>query len=382
MGISVIGATGVQEYNFSITTPGVNHSIALPNGTYTLQVSSSSSVTNAMSPVSINSVSTTAGSYTQIFTGTPAIARVDTFADGTWTSRTAGFGAINIASGTFGNNLFVLGGANGTVSTSADGITWTNRSTGLASNQSINGLTFGNGIYVGVTSGSAAINSSNGTTWTIPVGSGLLFNGNGAQSVTFGNGVFVATGNNATISTSTNGTSWTTRSTPLATQALFASTFANGLFIVAGDQGALITSPDGTTWTSRTSSFGASAIRGLTFGNGTYVAVGDADKAATSTDGINWTARTMPASGFSVFTVAFIGGTFVAGGTGGRGLFSYDGATWVMRVIGSANIRTVVGGAGLAVVGNVDGGLVTSPALSAQNAPLLRYTRVQNIQSL
>jgi hypothetical protein len=95
-----------------------------------------------------------------------------TSADGaTWTSRTSGFGSNNINKVFFGNSLWVAVGANGTITTSSDGTTWTARTANMSTN-AINDVIFANSTWVAVGAGGGATNtggitySTDGITWT------------------------------------------------------------------------------------------------------------------------------------------------------------------------------------------------------------------------
>lgn len=102
------------------------------------------------------------------------------------------------------NSTFFAVGANGSVVTSTDGITWTPRTTGFAGQFS--GATYGNSLYVAVGSGGAIYTSPNLTSWTLRA-SGTTEQLN---DVTFSDAGFMAVGNGgvARISSATSGTAW------------------------------------------------------------------------------------------------------------------------------------------------------------------------------
>jgi hypothetical protein len=66
-------------------------------------------------------------------------------------------GPITFGPITFGGGYFVVGGYNGTLFTSPDGITWTSRISGVTAD--LTGLTYGNGTFVAVTSDGTIIQS-------------------------------------------------------------------------------------------------------------------------------------------------------------------------------------------------------------------------------
>jgi len=71
-------------------------------------------------------------------------------------------------------------------------------------------ITYGNGLFVTVGSSGTILTSSDGTTWTerTSVSSQNTVN---LYRVTYGNNTFVTVGYSGTILTSTDGTSWTSR---------------------------------------------------------------------------------------------------------------------------------------------------------------------------
>jgi hypothetical protein len=90
-------------------------------------------------------------------------------------------------------------GVNGTIVTSPDGITWTNRASG--NNYSLSAIAYGNNLFVAVGPGGAAgffkqpsdetiLTSPDGLTWTSRT-SGI---GSDLSSVAYGNNQFVAVG--------------------------------------------------------------------------------------------------------------------------------------------------------------------------------------------
>ena len=101
--------------------------------------------------------------------------------------------------------LFVTVGHSGTILTSSDGTSWTERTSGTS--MSLRGVTYGNGLFVTVDDRGTILTSSNGIFWTQRTSgtSDYLY------GVTYGNGLFVSVGSKGTILTSSNGTSWTQR---------------------------------------------------------------------------------------------------------------------------------------------------------------------------
>jgi len=239
----------------------------------------------------------------------------------------------------YGNGAFVAVGEFGSIVTSQDGVTWTNRISGTSYN--LNGVTYGNGTFVAV--GGGILTAPDGVTWTERI-SGSLYDLNGA---TFGNGTFVAVGYGSSrpsgfhlsILTSPDGVSWTSR-TPLTIPSyyLYGVTYGNGTFVTVGGNGTILTSPDGVIWTERTPSWPSPSfsVSGVTYGNGTFVAVWNGTietpggTILTSPDGVTWTLRSSGTSN-ELNGVTYGNGTFVAVGGNGTILTSPDGVIWTER---------------------------------------------------
>jgi len=110
--------------------------------------------------------------------------------------------------------LFVSVGDSGTILTSSDGTTWTERTSGIS--EYLGGVTYGNGLFVTVGNSGTILTSSDGTTWT----PGSLYHSGPQRTyvlptwfrgVTYGNGTFVTVGDRGIILTSSDGISWTQR---------------------------------------------------------------------------------------------------------------------------------------------------------------------------
>ena len=258
--------------------------------------------------------------------------QITTSTDGiTWTNRTSGFGVTYIRAVTFGDGLFVAGGdSNGKMSTSPDGITWTTRTSNTGND--IYSLTYGNGLFLAGGKASAFSTSPDGITWT---SGDTGFPGVNApiNGLAYGNGVYVAVGQyydgsdfQARMATSTNGSSWTNRTSQFSSSNIRGVTFGDGLFVAVGFDGQLTTSTNGTTWNSRTSGFGSTDdIYSVTYGDGLYVAGGEDGEMRASPDGITWTSRTSELGGDDILALNYGGGLFVAGGEDGTMSISIDG---------------------------------------------------------
>ena len=103
--------------------------------------------------------------------------------------------------------LFVTVGHSGTILTSSDGTSWTERTSGTS--MSLRGVTYGNGLFVSV-GDDGILTSSDGTNWTQQKNTGTS---EVLIGITYGNGLFVSVGYPSIILTSSNGTSWTQQRT-------------------------------------------------------------------------------------------------------------------------------------------------------------------------
>jgi hypothetical protein len=102
---------------------------------------------------------------------------------------------------TYGNGTFVAVGDGGTILTSPDVASWTQRTSG---GQSLYGVAYGKGLFVAVggysdpwSSASVILTSPDGASWTQRTSGG-----NALFGVTYGNGLFVVVGMYGTILTS------------------------------------------------------------------------------------------------------------------------------------------------------------------------------------
>jgi hypothetical protein len=216
--------------------------------------------------------------------------------------------AANLSSVIFNGPLFVALGTDGSVVSSADGLTWVSNSP-VPAGVSMNGIAFGQ--VFGVTP------------------------------------TFVAVGNGGKIFTSADLATWTARDvSALTTNDLNGVSLVNGIFFATGAGGTLLSSADGITW-NLLNSGATSALRAVSFNAplARYIAVGDAGTMVTSVDGgVTWTGITpVVAQDLMSVTVGGASGSrFLAVGQGGAVVFSDDGVNWTVASAGSANLAKVV----------------------------------------
>ncbi len=295
-----------------------------------------------------------------------------------WTLRDSGTTEILRAvtyGGPSGRELFVAVGdcpfvsgrctSNGVIITSPDGITWTDRDSGIRGRlfSQLFGVTYGGAsgselfVAVGL---SGIITSPDGITWTVRDTTDIL---DQLFDVTYGGAsgieLFVAVGGRfggGAIFTSPDGITWTAR-TSGTMNGLRSVTYGNGVFIAAGScpknsnndcsaDGVILTSPDGITWTAQTSALQSNfyGIANRTVGSNTFfVAVGGCPEVlnsncshsnpiVTSSNGISWATKENP-SGELLFGVTATADGFLA-----VGLCPLDSKN--ERCIGNATIVT------------------------------------------
>ena len=180
--------------------------------------------------------------------------------------------------------MFVTVGKSGTILTSSNGTSWTERNSGTS--EPLHGVTYGNGIFVTVGGSGTIITSSNGTSWT-QRNSGTS---DSLRDITYGNGIFVTVGGYGIILTSSNGTSWTERNSGTS-EPLHGVNYGKRLFVIVGSSRTILTSTDGTSWTKRNSGI-YKELYGVNYGNGIFVTVGESGTILTSSNGTSWNERT------------------------------------------------------------------------------------------
>jgi hypothetical protein len=218
-----------------------------------------------------------------------------------------------------GNGLFVAAGNDGVNSSflsSRGGVEGVWLDTAFATLRVWTAITYGKGLFVAVSEAAATTvtTSPDGINWS----NQISVAGNDWRGVTFGNSLFVAVASSGVgnrVMTSPDGVVWTARVSAVDND-WRAVAYGNGLFVAVANSGAgnrVMTSPDGVNWTARASA-ADSNWRAVTFGAGLFVAVADAGadgRVMTSPDGINWTMRPVIA-GMELRGVAYGNDVFAA----------------------------------------------------------------------
>ena len=207
-----------------------------------------------------------------------------------------------------------------------DDPTWTLQASGTVDD--INDLIWGNGQYTVVGDSGTILTSVDGATWTDrSTGTSDL------SGLVRGGGQFVAVGDSGTILTSPDSVTWTDQST--GTSNLNAVTWSGSEYTAVGASGTVLTSPDGVTWTAQTSGTTAD-LNAITWDGSQFVAVGAVGTLLTSADASSWTARTSGTSN-NLYAIAWSGLQFAVAGASGTILTSVNGTTWTVQSSGVTN---------------------------------------------
>lgn len=254
----------------------------------------------------------------------------------TFTARTSGTSS-NITALAYSGAAYVYSGVN-IVASSTDAITWTARRMPVNSATTYNAITYGNGIFVIGGAGGATVpicTSTDGTTWDtkIPL-IGPASNTQGNTALIYAGGQFVSCATDGLICTSSDGVRWIARITG-TTSTFSGLVYALSTYVAGGgNSGIVYSSSDAVTWTSRTSNT-ASYINAVAFGNSTFVYGTINGGGGTSTDGTSWVAHNT-GSGSNVNTITY--GTVFSYGFNGGGLrTSTDGITFTAQTSGTAS---------------------------------------------
>jgi photosystem II stability/assembly factor-like uncharacterized protein len=208
---------------------------------------------------------------------------------------------------------------------STDGTNWSNVETNT--NDTLLKMAHGSGAFVAVGNAGTIITSADGLSWSernrggpnlqdvIPLGSGFLVVGKA--------GII--------LQGSANGQTWRLISSNTTRDLASVARFANG-YIAVGRFGTLLTSSDGNLWKSARSGTKEN-LWGISVGHRIAAAVGSEGTILTSPDGLHWTKRESGVQS-SLICVRWTGNRFVAVGYEGTVLTSPDGTTWTQQITG------------------------------------------------
>ena len=212
----------------------------------------------------------------------------------TWTTRTSNVGTRTLYDVHYADDLWVVVGDSGVITTSDTGETWTSRTSSVTTR--LNDVHYDNNLWVAVgnsgTAGSTVVTSTDPTTtdtsstdvWTQRVVTNSTAHLN---AVYYAANRWVAVGSAGTIATSANGTVWSKVTVTGLTDSLVDVYYANSLWVAVGAGGTIVTSTNGTTWTVQTSNV-TSDLNDVHYANGSWVAVGANGTITVSTNGTTW----------------------------------------------------------------------------------------------
>ena len=248
------------------------------------------------------------------------------------TGVTLNFNDIAFTNGKFVIAAGSMGGSEGTVFVSDDGVSWTSRL--LFNNAALSALA-SDGTTVVTTSRGKLFTSTDLIDWAEVDLLATDF-GNEFDDVVYGNGKFVVIGGRGRgwIFTSDDGATWTEHQSISSGNEDFVSiAYGNGVFVAVGDSMAM--SNDGINWNVVLPNIGL--MWKVAFGNDTFVAVGTLGAVMTSLDGINWTVQNSSTEQ-DLFGIDFGNDHFIAGGNDGTFITSNDqGVSWEVNSAGSDN---------------------------------------------
>jgi hypothetical protein len=200
----------------------------------------------------------------------------------------AGAGINTFAAST---TMVLAAGANGALSTTTDGTTWTSRNANQGTTAITASVFGGNRWVIGTASGGIST-STDGINWTAVSGLSGIFGGTQINTIVFGNGKYVAGTATGIIAESADATTWVVRTSALTS--VRAGVFDKGEFYLAGAVGSIATvvySGNGSTWTAGGASGSHASFTSITKGpNGSLFVAGALNNSSTwpyyrSTDG-------------------------------------------------------------------------------------------------
>ena len=213
----------------------------------------------------------------------------------------------------FGNDAFVIVGGT-SILRSADGAHWLPQANPAGSD--LYGVTYGASGFVAVGDSGTIVTSSDGASWTDrTANSGTT---NDLYGIAYGNGLFVAAGAGGTVLTSTDGANWTPHYTGI-NDWLGDVAYGNGIFVINTGQGMLLKSTDGVSWNATYTGYGF--FWRLAYADGLFIVPSDIGQVLVSRDGEEWVFR-RTGSLSDLFCVTYGMGRIVVAGSGGAILTS------------------------------------------------------------
>lgn len=232
-------------------------------------------------------------------------------------------------------SIFLACGNNGTIATSSNGVTWTDRNANTQ--EDLEGVIFGNGLFVAVGDAGTVVTSPTGSLWD----AGNVGAATDLEAVAYGNGRFVTVGRDGGIFSSINGTTWNARNSTTSKH-LEGVAFGNNTFVAIGDDGTVIRSENGIDWTASSPS-GTLDLNEIAFGGGKFVVAANLGTVLSSEDGLSWQIDNV--DGLQDLNgVGHNGNFFIIAADNGRAFVSDDGLVWDEKSDGLTGPLTDVAG--------------------------------------
>ncbi len=301
--------------------------------------------------------------------GTPSVATVPRMAGNSWSAASA-IGANDLRAVMSGATtaatvntpagiMYVAAGANGTMYSSSDAMSWTPINYTMTKN--LYGAAY-TGVYMVVGESGTILYSTDAVTWATET-SGTTRD---LYAIASNNvNLSVAVGAAGTILYSGDGKTWYKAANSATTNDLQHVVYGtNGTWVAVGDGGTIVKSTDGSNWQLASSGTVAN-LKGVSFGYSdstllttTFVAVGASGTVLASADGTSWTVQTLPTA--STLNAVSYGLQFAAVGDNGVIFTSKNGTSWVAQTSNSlSNLYGIVhSAAGFAAVGAAGTNLV------------------------
>lgn len=235
---------------------------------------------------------------------------------------------VSAAGMTHGNGLFAAVSKYGTVHTSPDGKTWSQKATELGS---LDDVVWTGNQFLAVGCSGALATSLDGLTWTprsFPSSNACL------RAVAWNGTQYAAVGTDSNLSgqvwTSYDGLNWVFRT---GAEQLNDIVWNGFLFVAVGYNGRVLTSADGTDWSFN--NVGSNVqLSGIAWDGSRFMAVSNsADFAFSSTDGVSWIVHP---NSIRPTDLLWTGTRFIAS-SGPRIWTSPDGSTWTQENHGGVN---------------------------------------------
>ncbi len=258
----------------------------------------------------------------------------------------------------YGNGIYIVSGneSYGVIYSSSNGVDWNNEF--ITNNVYFSGATFGNNLFMIAGTQGTILSSSNGQDWALCQQSNISYS---FSCITYDahNGAYIAGGSSGKVLYSFDGTNWTLKYTGYSTWYYDILQISTQVFAV-GQGGYLVKASSYSTWEQLlpeyTDGFGA-----IAYGNGNFIAVGGPNGVMMSSDdGANW----QDCGGTNLYKsylpwfsgIAYGKSNFVACGSGGA-LWTLNGTNscWLKIYPTNLSFSCIAFGNNRFVAGGQDG---------------------------